>query len=423
MSDARMKEADKRAAAQQPIADLLAQGIGHAGVGRVLKTVRKYLGMDVAFIAQFRESDRVFETVDAEPGSPLREGASMPLDEGYCLKLVRGELPPVIPDTARSTAAMAIRETAAVPIGSHLGVPIVLEGGEIYGTLCCFSYLPDPTLGERELKMLQAFAEVVATRISETRTMQRNKSRRIDEIRGAMAAGAPRIVYQPIYKLKNLELAGFECLSRFDLEPYQSPDKWFSLAHEVGLGLELELVSIERSLAAVDHFAPGIFISLNSSPSLIVSGALESALPSGGLNHLMLEITEHAVVADYERLGSALEPLRKRGLRIAIDDAGAGYASMLHIVNLHPDIIKLDMSLTENIDTDTRRRALARALIAFARDIASTICAEGVETERELEMLRSLGVDLAQGHYLNKPMSLDAAMHLHDASQSLATSA
>jgi len=422
MSDPRIAGPNRRTAAQEPIADLLAQGVGHAGVGRVLKTVRKYLGMDVAFIAQFRDGDRVFETVDAEPGAPLREGATMPLDQGYCLKLVRGELPAVIPDTRRSTEALGIPETAAVPIGSHLGVPIVLEGGELYGTLCCFSYLPDPTLGERELKMLQAFAEVVATRISESRTIQRDKARRAEEIRAAMAAGAPRIVYQPVYHLKNLELAGFECLSRFDLEPYQSPDKWFGMAHEVGLGLELELASIEKALAAVDHFGSGIFISLNSSPSLVVSGALGSALPSGGLGHLILEITEHAVVADYERLGAALEPLRKRGLRIAIDDAGAGYASMLHIVNLHPDIIKLDMTLTEHIDTDARRRALARALIAFARDIASVICAEGVETERELEMLRSLGVELAQGHYLNKPMALDEAARL-DRAHSLATSA
>jgi len=97
------------------------------------------------------------------------------------------------------------------------------------------------------------------------------------------------------------------------------------------------------------------------------------------LRRILLEITEHAIVDDYESLKSALQPLRDKGLRLAIDDAGAGYASMRHIVNLHPDMIKLDISLTRNIDTDHSRRSLAKALITFARDIGSIISAEGVE--------------------------------------------
>jgi EAL domain-containing protein (putative c-di-GMP-specific phosphodiesterase class I) len=408
------KEPIEKASAAEPIRELLANEIGYAGVGRVLKTVRKYLGMDVAFITQFREADRIFETVDAEPGAPLQAGFTMPLDEGYCLKVVRGEIPQVLPDTSQSPAAMAIPETAMVPIGSHLGVPIVLEGGEIYGTLCCFSYRPDPTLGERELKMLRAFAEVMAARISESRGIQKNRARRVGEIRNAIAGDAPRMVYQPVYRLSTGEIAGFECLSRFDMEPYQSPDKWFAMAQEVGLGRELELLAIEKALVALHRLPGGLFLGINSSPELIVSGALAAVLEGVDLSRILLEITEHAVVADYERLVSALQPLRERGLRIAIDDAGAGYASMLHIVNLHPDLIKLDMSLTQHIDTDPRRRALARAMIAFAREIGSLICAEGVESEKELEMLRSLGVEKAQGYNLSKPLSLEDAMRLLD---------
>jgi EAL domain-containing protein (putative c-di-GMP-specific phosphodiesterase class I) len=408
------KEPIEKASAAEPIRELLANEIGYAGVGRVLRTVRKYLGMDVAFITQFREADRIFETVDAEPGAPLQAGFTMPLDEGYCLKVVRGEIPQVLPDTSQSPAAMAIPETAMVPIGSHLGVPIVLEGGEIYGTLCCFSYRPDPTLGERELKMLRAFAEVMATRISESRGIQKNRARRVGEIRNAIAGDAPRMVYQPVYRLRTGEIAGFECLSRFDMEPYQSPEKWFAMAQEVGLGRELELLAIEKALAALHRLPGGLFLGINSSPELIVSGALAAVLEGVDLSRILLEITEHAVVADYERLVSALQPLRERGLRIAIDDAGAGYASMLHIVNLHPDLIKLDVSLTQHIDTDPRRRALARAMIAFAREIGSLICAEGVESEKELEMLRILGVEKAQGYNLSKPLSLEDAMRLLD---------
>jgi EAL domain-containing protein (putative c-di-GMP-specific phosphodiesterase class I) len=107
-----------------------------------------------------------------------------------------------------------------------------------------------------------------------------------------------------------------------------------------------------------------------------------------------------------------LEPLRKKGLRLAVDDAGAGYASFRHILRLEPDIIKLDMSLTRDIDTDRTRRALAAALIRFAQETGSKIIAEGVETQSELEVLRSLGISMAQGYLISRPVPLAAAVSL-----------
>jgi EAL domain-containing protein (putative c-di-GMP-specific phosphodiesterase class I) len=106
----------------------------------------------------------------------------------------------------------------------------------------------------------------------------------------------------------------------------------------------------------------------------------------------------------------ALAPFRRRGARLAIDDAGANYASMRHILNLKADIIKLDISLTRDIDSDSNRRALAKGLIAFAREVASQITAEGVETESELATLRAIGVDKAQGYFLAKPRTLEEVL-------------
>ena len=103
----------------------------------------------------------------------------------------------------------------------------------------------------------------------------------------------------------------------------------------------------------------------------------------------------------------ALAPFRKRGARLAIDDAGAGYASMRHILRLKAAVIKLDMSLPRDIDTDMSRRALAKGLIAFAGEVGSRITAEGVETESELATLRAIGVDKAQGFFLSKPQALE----------------
>lgn len=126
----------------------------------------------------------------------------------------------------------------------------------------------------------------------------------------------------------------------------------------------------------------------------------------------MIEITEHAAVADYTSLLRALEPFRALGASLAIDDAGAGYASMRHILNLKADVIKLDMSLTRNIDTDPSRRALAKGLIAFAHEVQSTITAEGIETERELATLQAIGVDKVQGYLLSKPHPLHDVMQV-----------
>jgi EAL domain-containing protein (putative c-di-GMP-specific phosphodiesterase class I) len=176
------------------------------------------------------------------------------------------------------------------------------------------------------------------------------------------------------------------------------------------MGLELELCAIENALSALPLFPRSVCLGINSSPELILSGQLAPVLGRVDLSRIVLELTEHATVADYTALYRAIMPYRERGAQLAIDDAGAGYASMRHILHLEPDIIKLDMSLTRDIDTDPSRRALAKGLISFAHEIGSHITAEGVETRAELEMLRRVGADKVQGFYLSKPLSLEDAL-------------
>lgn len=390
-----------------PIASLLADGVGQSGVAPVLRTVRKHLGMDVAFISHFRAVDRVLEHVDTDEFAPISEGQVIPLEHGYCLKIVRGELPQLIADTSLVPAAMAMPETRAIPIGAHLSVPIELSSGEIYGTLCCFSREPNLTLGERDLRMMRALGEVLASRIDEDLAGARAKQGAADEIHRVLAEGAPRIVYQPIYSLAKDEIAGAEALSRFDSGPPRAPDVWFNAAHDAGVGLELELRAIEHALVALDRMPAPLTLSLNASPELLISGLLTPVLHDVDVGRVALEITEHAAVPDYDALRRALEPFRARGALLSIDDAGAGFASMRHILNLKPDVIKLDMSLTRDIDSDASKRALAKGLIAFAHEIGSSIIAEGVETESELASLRAIGVDKVQGYHLSKPKTLD----------------
>jgi EAL domain-containing protein (putative c-di-GMP-specific phosphodiesterase class I) len=190
-----------------------------------------------------------------------------------------------------------------------------------------------------------------------------------------------------------------------------TPDVVFAEATNAGLGLDLELLAVRRALREASMLDQGLYVAVNVSPAVLANPALGDALRASGmdLKRVVLEITEHASVGDYGVLQRARERLRDHGVRLAIDDAGAGYASLRHIVTLAPDIIKIDRTLVADVDTDRARRALVMAVVMFAKEIGGiTLVAEGVETPGELEALRSLGVDAAQGYLTGRPTTSPA---------------
>ena len=378
----------------------------YGGIETILQAVRTHLGMDVAFVAEFRARDRVFRHVDAQGATPVKSGDVAPLEQGYCQRVVDGRLPQLIVDAQNLPEAAALPETQAIPIGSHLSVPIQLRDGHVYGTFCCFSYLADLSLTNRDLQMMKAFADVLADQIERDRRQAQEEAEQRKRIVEAMDQGQPAIVYQPIYDLNTRRLVAVESLSRFQSVPQRTPDVWFAEAALVGLGPTLEACAARAALEALRQLPTDVYVAVNGSPEVILSGALVSVLQGVDLRRVVLEITEHASVPDYARLLEALAPLRALGLRIAVDDTGAGYASMRHILSIEPDLLKLDISLTRGIDHDLKRRALASALIAFARETRIGVIAEGVETAAELQALRALGVTKVQGYYLGRPMPL-----------------
>lgn len=401
-----------------PLRDLLAPPLAtslDAGIDKMLHAVREHLGMDVAFLAEFRARDRIFRHVDAKTVAPIQAGDTLSLDQGYCQRVVDGRLPQLIKDAAAHPEAAALPETSAVPIGSHLSVPIRLSDGRIYGTLCCFSFIPDVSLTERDLQMMRVLAELLSDHIDQETRAVRLQTQRVDEFTTLMDGGEPSIVYQPIYDLESRRMAGVEALARFNVTPQATPDIWFNEAAALGIGPKLEACAIRSALAALGTLPRDVYVAVNGSPGFVLSGALQSLLQSVDISRVVLELTEHASVTDYRELMDVLAPLRALGLRIAIDDAGAGYSSMRHILSIEPDLVKLDISLTRGIDRDRKRRALASALIAFARETDVGIIAEGVETSAELLTLQSLGVKRVQGYYLARPKplaELPAAMTL-----------
>lgn len=209
-------------------------------------------------------------------------------------------------------------------------------------------------------------------------------------------------VYQPILNLHSRKYCGAEALSRFPGDPARPPDHWFTQAAAVGLGPRLELHAARLALDAIDQLPGGIYVAVNLSPDALQQPELPDLIrPVAG--RTVIELTEHAAVTDYDRLHRAVRTLRDLGARLSVDDTGAGFASLQHILSLKPDIIKLDRGLTTGVDRDPIRRALATSLSAFATQIGSTLVAEGVETGDELALLAELGVDCAQGFHIARP--------------------
>ncbi|MDQ1724073.1 MAG: hypothetical protein QOG52_1101 [Frankiaceae bacterium] len=213
------------------------------------------------------------------------------------------------------------------------------------------------------------------------------------------------IVFQPIVSLSTGRVTGVEALSRFVGEPPRPPDVWFHLATEAGLGEALELLALRTAMARLHELPERMFMSVNVSAATLLRPGFTALMTRGDLplRRLMLEITEHESIDEYQDIAAVLDPLRAQGLRLAVDDAGAGFASFRHVVQLRPDQIKLDRDLVAGIDTDPARRALASAVVLFSLEVGAGVIAEGIETEAELDVCQSLSIDAAQGYYLAAP--------------------
>lgn len=381
-------------------------------VDDLLDLVRDQLGMDVAFLSRFDAGRQRLRNVrPGRPGRvrrrggghPPRVGDSVPLDQTYCRLVVDGRVPEVLPDVSAEPLVAHLPVTHALGIGSYVGVPVHRSTGQLYGTLCAVSTRPDPSLQPRDAEVLRTVGRIVMSLVEREDRREDGRHEVIARIDDLAARGGPDIVYQPILALDSLEVVGAEALSRFP-PGTPPPDEWFSSAAAAGVGEDLELEAVSAAARGLPLLQGRLAI--NVSPATASSPRTARLLQSLPLHRIVLEVTEHEEVRDYEALHAALRPLREQGLRLAVDDVGAGFASMRHVLCLAPDVVKLDVSLVRDIDADQARRALATALVAFARTTGASVVAEGIETGAELEALRSLGVDRGQGYYLGRPAPL-----------------
>jgi diguanylate cyclase (GGDEF)-like protein len=207
--------------------------------------------------------------------------------------------------------------------------------------------------------------------------------------------------YQPIIDLRTGLVAGYEALARFPRNPGRSPIDWFAQAHRSGLGFALEALAVRAALAGKRR-PTRTFLTINLSPSALSSPEVQAALPER-LDGIVIEITENEHVPDDRAFWEMRESLRERGGRLAIDDAGSGYAGLRQLMRLQPDLLKLDRSMVDGIHRDGAKAALVEAMVRYAREIGAEVCAEGIETLADLEALADLDVTFGQGWAIARP--------------------
>lgn len=208
------------------------------------------------------------------------------------------------------------------------------------------------------------------------------------------------VAFQPIVRLASRTPIAYEGLARFPASMGLTPAQWFSTARRVGRGLDLECAAL-RAVSAAAAAIPGDYpVSVNLSPTAVLEPAIQDFLVRQD-RQLIVEITEHEPFP--EDLGTGLTALRERGIEVAVDDAGAGYASFIQLLRLRPDIIKIDGELVAGIERDPAKRAIATALTSLAAELDAKLIAEAVETADQLETLIRLGIEYGQGFHLGRP--------------------
>jgi EAL domain-containing protein (putative c-di-GMP-specific phosphodiesterase class I)/FixJ family two-component response regulator len=232
---------------------------------------------------------------------------------------------------------------------------------------------------------------------------------RYESLARLLEPGASIAKYQPVVFLRTGQLAGYEALADFTNFPESTTEEVFRDAHQVGLGVELELHTARLAVAGFKEQLERrkeAYLAVNASPGLLYRPALLEVLAELPSDRVIVEITEQRQFESYDQLRETVCLVHERGMRVAVDDMGSGYAGLQRLVDVQPEVVKLDRALTSEVDADPSRRALVTAMRHFADDMGITIVAEGIEREEQLVVLRDLGVDCGQGYLLGRPAPL-----------------
>ncbi|HSM44021.1 MAG TPA: EAL domain-containing protein, partial [Acidimicrobiia bacterium] len=314
-----------------------------------------------------------------------------------------------VPEAEREALAQDYRrDQAATWSGDVLGLDVVVARGLAKGMSGDIRLFRAGDLNSSEVT-LRKQGQITGRR-GQLPTMAvepRQNQPELDDLVELLDEESISMVYQPVVDIRSepgsAAVVGYEAYARF---PYSSPTEWFRLAGASGVGPELELLALRAGIAGFSTRDDDSFLALNLSNATLLASGLDSALEGIDPGRLVLELSDTARIRSYEVTRKAVESLREHGVRLAVDDVGAGEIDMWHILRLDPELIKLDRHLVADQENTRRNNALIRGLTTMARDLGIMVIAEAIETEGERNRLLELGVEFGQGYLFGKPEPL-----------------
>lgn len=280
----------------------------------------------------------------------------------------------------------------------------VTEQGRVVGLLVAGSRRePEAQRLAAGLPMAEEFGAITRAALGAELAKRQEEAHVRQALLRVLSDGAFLPVFQPVVDLRSRQVVGYEALTRF--ADGIRPDLRFAEAHRVSLGVRLEEETMLAAVAAAHQLPRSVWLSLNVSPDLLLADGRLASILAGAGREVVLEITEHVAISDYHAVRRALRSLGSN-VRVAIDDAGAGYASFRHVLEVEPDFVKLDADLVRGLEKDTARQALVVGMRYFAKQTGCALIAEGIETEAERLTLEGLTVTFGQGYLFGRPQSI-----------------
>ncbi len=357
-------------------------------------------GVDGAAVFEFIEDRALVLAVVGLPRLTADTGEALPDGHARYLQECAAGGPWAIPFVRPTIPNPHVEQAAIAGVESMAFAPIQADG-QLIGVIGIAT--TDEDLGRHFVEDLPAvaeFASVAEAILAPALLARRQRGAAQRRIAATIASRAFGPVFQPIVELSTGTTVGYEALTRFD--DGGRPDRVLAEAALCGMGIELETVTLEAALREARHLAPGTWLSLNVSPAMLAEGRNLRRVLADRTDGRVLEITEHEKIEAYGPLREAMLRLGP-GIRLAVDDAGAGVANFNHLVELRPNFVKIDIGLVRGVNADPSRRAVVVALVHFAAEAGCQVIAEGIETEAERATVAELGVTLGQGFLLARP--------------------
>lgn len=338
----------------------------------------------------------------AEQNDVLRVGQAIPMIDTGALMAVSAAGPWWADLHDRTGPAGLFPEVSEMMVGlgfSATGYAPIRWEGEMVGVLSVATKSTDA----REwmpgrLSLIEELGTFTGMLLGESVVRLAEQERERWAVRSIIDGSQFHPVFQPVVDLSSGAVVGYEALTRFD--DGMRPDLRFAIAHDAGLGSELESVCAAAALGEAHVLPHDAWLSINFSPAALTDGTAAATI-GGATRQIVVEITEHIEIESYAAVRQAITACAPA--RLAVDDAGAGFASLRHILELEPDLVKLDIALVSGVDHDPARQALVAGLCHFSSRTGTMLIAEGVETLEELRSLRELGVGFVQGYLLGRP--------------------